>query len=109
MRTIRRLLWVAGTPVRVVILSLIQLYQLTLSAWLGGQCRFYPSCSQYAREAIRVHGALRGSALATWRVLRCGPFTDGGFDPVPRARPEAVVYEGVIHGDHASETTRVGP
>jgi hypothetical protein len=80
-------------------LALIGLYQLTLSAWLGGQCRFFPSCSHYAQEAIRVHGALRGSALAAWRVLRCGPFSGGGFDPVPAPRSERPVYEGVIHHD----------
>jgi uncharacterized protein len=80
-------------------LALIRLYQLTLSAWLGGQCRFYPSCSQYAREAIQVRGALRGSALAAWRILRCGPFTDGGFDPVPRARSRQTLYESVIQAD----------
>lgn len=97
MRTIRRLLWVAGTPVRGAILALIRLYQLTLSASLGGQCRFYPSCSHYAQEAIRVHGALRGSALATWRLLRCGPFSRGGFDPVPTPRSGGLPYEGVIH------------
>lgn len=99
MRTIRRLLWVAGTPVRWAMLALIRLYQLTLAAWLGGQCRFYPSCSHYAREAIVVHGALRGSALAVWRLLRCGPFTDGGFDPVPLPRTGPTPYESVIHED----------
>jgi len=83
-------------------LALIRLYQLTLSAWLGGQCRFFPSCSHYAQDAIRVHGALRGSALATWRLLRCGPFTDGGFDPVPPARSKPPSYEGVIHGEGAA-------
>lgn len=98
MRTIRRLLWVAGAPVRWAMLALIRLYQLTLSAWLGGQCRFFPSCSHYAQEAIRVHGALRGSALATWRLVRCGPFTGGGFDPVPPPRSASPAYEGVIHG-----------
>jgi hypothetical protein len=108
-RTIRRLLWMTGTPVRWAMLALIRLYQLTLSGWLGGQCRFYPSCSQYAREAIQVHGAWRGSALATWRILRCGPFTDGGFDPVPPAHSKPVVYEAVIQSDHGSGTSRVDP
>ena len=102
MRNLRRLLWVAGAPVRWAMLALIRLYQLTLSAWLGGQCRFFPSCSHYAQDAIRVHGALRGSALATWRLLRCGPFTDGGFDPVPPARSKPPSYEGVIHGEGAA-------
>jgi len=88
-------------------LALIRVYQLTLSAWLGGQCRFYPSCSQYAREAIQVHGALRGSGLAAWRILRCGPFTDGGFDPVPPARTRRAQYESVIQGH--GEAGGVGP
>jgi putative membrane protein insertion efficiency factor len=108
-RTIRRLLWMAGTPVRWALLALIRLYQLTLSGWLGGQCRFYPSCSQYAREAIKVHGAWRGSALATWRILRCGPFTAGGFDPVAPGRSDPLVYEDVIHEKHVSEMSRVDP
>jgi putative membrane protein insertion efficiency factor len=95
--------------VRWVLLALIRLYQLTLSGWLGGQCRFYPSCSQYAREAIEAHGAWRGSALAVWRILRCGPFTGGGFDPVRARRPEPVVYEGVIQTGHGSEMARVDP
>jgi uncharacterized protein len=95
--------------VRWALLALIRLYQLTLSGWLGGQCRFYPSCSHYAREAIKVHGAWRGSALALWRILRCGPFTGGGFDPVRTRRSERAVYEGIIHGEHVSEMTRVDP
>ena len=109
MRSIRRLLWMAGTPVRWALLALIRLYQLTLSGWLGGQCRFYPSCSQYAREAIRAHGAWRGSALATWRILRCGPFTGGGFDPVRPGRSKPAVYEGVIHRENVSAMSRVDP
>jgi len=63
--------------------ALIRAYQLLLSPMLGGQCRFIPSCSQYAAEAIRRHGALRGSRLALWRILRCQPFSAGGYDPVP--------------------------
>jgi putative membrane protein insertion efficiency factor len=95
--------------VRWAMVALIRLYQLTLSGWLGGQCRFYPSCSHYAREAILLHGAWRGSALATWRILRCGPFTEGGFDPVPRARSGPPTYEAVILGKHGSGTSRVDP
>ena len=91
---------------RWAMVALIRLYQLTLSGWLGGQCRFYPSCSKYAREAIQRHGAWRGSAMATWRILRCGPFTEGGFDPVPRPRPGDAVYEAVIRGN---EPSRVDP
>jgi uncharacterized protein len=69
-----------------VLIALIKVYQYTLSPMLGQRCRYYPSCSNYAIEALRVHGALRGTGLATWRLLRCNPFSDGGFDPVPPRR-----------------------
>ena len=65
---------------------LIRLYQWTLSPMLGARCRFYPSCSCYAHEAIERHGALRGAWLAAKRVLRCHPFSPGGYDPVPDER-----------------------
>jgi putative membrane protein insertion efficiency factor len=58
-------------------------YQLALSPMLGQSCRFYPSCSHYAIEAITTHGAARGSWLAARRVCRCHPWNEGGFDPVP--------------------------
>lgn len=96
MRSMRAALWASGTPVRLVLIGLIRLYQFTLSGWLGGQCRFYPSCSNYAAEAIARHGALRGVALATWRLARCGPFTAGGVDHVPGARREHGGYDSVI-------------
>ena len=63
----------------------VRAYQLTLSSVLGGQCRFYPSCSAYAMEALALHGALHGSALAARRILRCHPWNPGGVDPVPPA------------------------
>jgi putative membrane protein insertion efficiency factor len=85
----------------MLLIALVRLYQVTLSGLLGGQCRFYPSCSSYALDAIRVHGATRGTLLAAWRIARCGPFTDGGVDPVPppRAGPAAngPAYDVVIH------------
>jgi uncharacterized protein len=83
MTSLRRAVWLAGTPARLALLSLIVVYRVTLSGWLGGQCRFSPTCSRYAEEAIRTHGALRGSWLAALRVLRCNPFGRGGLDPVP--------------------------
>jgi putative membrane protein insertion efficiency factor len=61
-------------------------YQRWISPALGARCRFYPSCSQYARTAIEVHGALRGSGLALRRLAKCQPFHPGGIDPVPPAR-----------------------
>jgi putative membrane protein insertion efficiency factor len=80
----RRAAWAAGAPLRGLLLALIGVYRVTLAGVVGGQCRFYPSCSRYAEEAIRTHGAARGAALAAWRVARCGPFTLGGVDHVPR-------------------------
>ena len=63
--------------------ALIRAYQLFIAPLLGPRCRFHPSCSHYAAEAIITHGALGGSWLAVRRVLRCHPWTAGGFDPVP--------------------------
>ena len=64
---------------------LLRAYQLMISPLLGPRCRFYPSCSNYALEALQVHGAGKGSWLAAKRVCRCHPFNEGGFDPVPPA------------------------
>jgi putative membrane protein insertion efficiency factor len=66
-----------------ILLGLIRGYRLVLSPWWGRQCRFTPSCSEYAAEAIERHGALQGCYLATRRVSRCHPWCAGGFDPVP--------------------------
>lgn len=92
MNAARRILWAAGTPLRAALIGAIRLYRLTLAGWLGGQCRFYPSCSRYAEEAIRSRGAVVGGGLAIWRVLRCNPFGEGGLDPAP---PRAG-YEHII-------------
>jgi len=66
-----------------ILLLLVRIYQVFLSPFFGGACKFYPSCSKYGYEAIAKHGAWRGSVLAVKRLLRCRPFTKGGFDPVP--------------------------
>ena len=68
---------------RRVLLALIRAYQYVLSPWIGGSCRYWPTCSEYAREAITMHGALRGSWLAVARLARCHPYGRGGVDPVP--------------------------
>lgn len=73
---------VAEIP-KSVALCAIRIYQLILSPFIGNQCRFHPSCSQYALEAIDAHGALKGTWLAIKRLGRCHPFHPGGFDPVP--------------------------
>lgn len=61
----------------------IKVYQVTLAWLLGGNCRFTPSCSIYALEAVEKHGVVRGWWLAVWRLLRCQPLCKGGYDPVP--------------------------
>jgi putative membrane protein insertion efficiency factor len=69
---------------RLILLSLIRMYQKTLSRGLpGNSCRFYPSCSHYGYQAIYKHGAIKGSFLAIYRIIRCNPFNSGGFDPIP--------------------------
>ena len=69
---------------------LIHIYQWTLRPFIGAQCRYEPSCSHYALQALAQHGAARGSLLAAWRVLRCNPWMPGGHDPVPpRPFPKA--------------------
>ena len=93
-----RIAWKAGAPARLALLGLIRVYRVTLSGWLGGQCRFYPSCSHYAEDAIRMHGALRGTFMAAWRIARCGPFTRGGVDHVP-APTHPTGYDAVIHAE----------
>ena len=62
----------------------VRVYQWTLRPFIGSHCRFWPSCSEYAVEALRVHGAARGTAMAANRILRCNPWHEGGVDPVPR-------------------------
>ena len=92
----RRVLWIAGTPARALLLGAIGLYRVTFSGAFGGNCRYTPGCSRYAQEAITTHGAIRGSALALRRIMRCNPFGGHGVDPVPPRR----MYEGVIPRAH---------
>ena len=68
---------------RATLVSLIKLYQYLLSPWVGNHCRFYPTCSEYAKTAIETHGVLRGSWFIGRRLLRCHPWHPGGADPVP--------------------------
>ncbi len=79
----RRAMIAADRALAVVLKALVRLYQITLSPFIGRQCRFLPTCSQYALEALEAHGALIGSHLAARRLLRCHPWNAGGFDPVP--------------------------
>jgi uncharacterized protein len=75
---VRAVRWVFVLPIRA--------YQRLLSPMFGERCRYYPSCSEYAAQAIGRFGILRGLVLAGWRLLRCNPWSDGGFDPVDDQR-----------------------
>ncbi|MDD5698701.1 MAG: membrane protein insertion efficiency factor YidD [Victivallaceae bacterium] len=66
------------------LIAAVRLYQLIISPWLPPCCRFQPTCSAYAKEALREHGPIKGLGLSLWRILRCHPFCAGGHDPVPR-------------------------
>ena len=88
------ILRVIAELVSALLVSCIRFYQLAISPALGPRCRFHPTCSHYAIEALRLHGPARGLALASYRLARCQPFAAGGYDPVPAraigsAPPEA--------------------
>jgi putative membrane protein insertion efficiency factor len=89
--TVRNVLWTAGSPLRWASIGMIRFYRMTLSGMLGGQCRFYPSCSHYAEDAIRARGFVQGWSLAVWRIARCNPFGKGGLEPAPESR-DAVIH-----------------
>jgi putative membrane protein insertion efficiency factor len=80
-------------PGQRLALGVIRLYQKVVSPALGSNCRYYPTCSHYAYEAIEIHGAARGSWLGLRRISRCHPWHEGGLDPVPGS-PDALVEEG---------------
>ena len=75
--------------VKAAVLRLIRLYQACISPFLGPRCRFQPTCSQYAAEAITIHGLVRGVGMAARRLLRCHPLGPSGWDPVPRGSAQA--------------------
>lgn len=68
---------------KAILLALLRAYRFLLSPWLGNSCRFWPTCSMYAMEAIETHGAARGSWMMLTRLARCHPYSRGGVDPVP--------------------------
>lgn len=79
-----------------LLILLVKGYRLLLSPWLGASCRFEPTCSAYALDALHKHGAARGGWLALRRILRCGPWCAGGHDPVPDALPPSFLT-GWLH------------
>lgn len=74
-----------SSALRAIFKAPIKFYQRFISPMFPAKCRFYPSCSQYAIEAIDTHGSLKGSWLSLKRILKCHPFSEGGFDPVPNS------------------------
>jgi putative membrane protein insertion efficiency factor len=86
-------------PARILI-ALLQGYRWLVSPWLGSSCRFHPSCSHYASEALATHGAWRGSWLALARVARCHPWHPGGFDPVPPLKTDRSKTDSSHIADH---------
>ena len=70
-------------PISSFLALMIRGYQKFLSPLLGPRCRYYPTCSNYALQAVHTHGALKGTLLGTWRVLRCNPWSKGGVDHIP--------------------------
>jgi putative membrane protein insertion efficiency factor len=84
-----------SVPARILMGS-IRVYQKVLSPAMGGNCRYYPSCSEYGYDAIRLHGAGRGAWMAVKRIGRCQPFHEGGYDPVPEPSEQH---------EHSNDTT----
>jgi putative membrane protein insertion efficiency factor len=80
------LLKIVRNPVQALFAGVIRFYQVAISPGMPGRCKYYPSCSQYALDAVREYGATRGFVLGAWRLLRCNPLSYGGYDPVSRQR-----------------------
>ena len=95
---------------RTALAGLVRLYRLLLSPWVGQSCRFAPTCSVYAIRALERHGAIVGTGLAGWRILRCNPWCHGGCDEVPdnmpwnrtRATPSAGLFSSLLDADSGS-------
>ncbi|MEO0250045.1 MAG: membrane protein insertion efficiency factor YidD [candidate division WOR-3 bacterium] len=81
---------IAERAVSALIIFLIRLYKHGVSPLLPSSCRFHPSCSEYAILALQKHGLLRGLGLSAWRLLRCGPWSEGGYDPVPEPHKKSL-------------------
>ena len=79
-----------GRLLALPMLGLVWLYRLAISPWLGNNCRYDPSCSEYAMDALRIHGAFRGSWLAANRIGRCHPWGGSGYDPVPEKQEDRI-------------------
>lgn len=79
----KKIIYASEKIIKKLLIAIIKFYQIALSPFLANRCRFYPSCSHYAKEAIETKGILRGIYLTVRRLLRCHPYNPGGYDPVP--------------------------
>lgn len=93
------------SPVARALRAAVLVYRRGISPLLGPRCRFEPTCSAYALEALRVHGAVRGTALTIWRLLRCQPFGTPGYDPVPARRAAGRWRRSRYRGQRAAQLT----
>lgn len=88
---------------RQLLIALVRAYRYLLKPWLGNACRFEPTCSAYALQALQEHGAARGAALTVWRLCRCHPACAGGLDPVPERRSGAGLFTSLAAQGHAAD------
>jgi putative membrane protein insertion efficiency factor len=91
-------------PLKALFIAAIRGYQVVISPGLPGRCKYYPSCSQYAIDAIGEYGAMRGFVLSAWRILRCNPLSFGGYDPVSRQK----LFAPRCSHDHTPDVHRAG-
>lgn len=84
------------------LISLIKFYQRYISSRTPPCCRFYPTCSQYGLQAVERYGAFKGGFMTLWRILRCNPFVQGGFDPVPEKKEKykKIKYDSIINNKY---------
>ena len=93
---------------RGILVWLVKGYRLILSPWLQTGCRYEPTCSRYALQALEQHGAIAGSYLTIHRIVRCHPFCDGGHDPIPEHAPR--LFRGLVHAEpRAAGSPRSSP
>lgn len=99
-RSPQRALEAARRALIAVFLLPLRLYSRVISPALPARCRYYPTCSAYAEQAVREHGIIRGSGLAAWRLVRCNPFSRGGYDPVPSRHGGTPESDARAHDHH---------